>query len=242
MHDLGQMNFKFADKSRGISNCVALASRLQIFEDDNVSELIRSKYISDEFREEQIKEVADQLCLTERVSIFLRSKSFEGKTTEEAEWYSTKFSSETIPDELLQKMKNPASPVGSKKLDLPPANNLIPKNFDVLAKQEDHSAKPKLIKKWEDCDLWYKKDDKFERPKAIVEMKIYTNDCGFGKNLEGRLFANVWREVQSEYLREFNYMADCANLSFDVVNMTDNLNFTWSGFNDSLQNYLKESV
>ena len=66
--------------------------------------------------------------------------------------------------------------MNKKKLGLPPANNLIPKNFDILEKNELYSVKPTLLKQWEDTDLWYKKDDKFERPKAIVSMKIYTND------------------------------------------------------------------
>ena len=36
------------------------------------------------------------------------------------------------------------------------------------------------------------KDDKFERPKAHVNLKIYTNDNNFGEKPEARLFARVW--------------------------------------------------
>jgi secreted Zn-dependent insulinase-like peptidase len=49
-----------------------------------------------------------------------------------------------------------------------------------------------LLKQWENTDLWYKKDDKFLRPKAEVNLKLYTSDCDFGSSTEGRLFANVW--------------------------------------------------
>ena len=48
--------------------------------------------------------------------------------------------------------------------------------------------------------------------------------------------------MQNEYLREFNYMANCANLNFNVTPMQDNLNMTWSGFNDSMPAYIKESI
>ena len=44
-------------------------------------------------------------------------------------------------------------------------------------------------------------------------MKIYTPDCDYGKTLKGRLFAEIWQKVQSEYLREFDYQAQCAYLS-----------------------------
>ena len=78
------------------------------------------------------------------------------------------------------------------------------------------------------------KDDKFERPKAHVSVKIYTNDNEFGLNPKKRVFANVWKNAQDEYLREFKYMADCANLDFSVSLGYDSLNFGWSGFNDSM--------
>ena len=76
---------------------------------------------------------------------------------------------------------------GAKKiLGLPPANKLIPKNFGIKAANPKLSAKPSLIKQWADTDLWYMKDDKFERPKCKVSMKLYTNDCGLGFNAESR--------------------------------------------------------
>lgn len=30
--------------------------------------------------------------------------------------------------------------------------------------------------KWEEAELWYKKDNKFKKPRGIVGMKIYTTD------------------------------------------------------------------
>ncbi len=37
-------------------------------------------------------------------------------------------------------------------------------------------------------------------------------------------------------------MADCAHLGFEITALYDNLDFTWSGYNDSLQNYINESL
>jgi secreted Zn-dependent insulinase-like peptidase len=132
--------------------------------------------------------------------------------------------------------------MGKKKLGLPPVNNLIPKNFGILAKNKEYSETPQLLKQWPGADLWYKKDDKFDRPKSVVSMKIYTKDCDLGTKPESHVFMNMWANMQNDYLREFNYMANCANLSFSVTPMYDNLNFTWSGFNDSMPNYIEESI
>lgn len=110
--------------------------------------------------------------------MYIRSKLFEGKTDKEAEHYNTKYSIEPLSEELKNIIKNPKSSTEKKKLGHPPQNNLIAKNFDVLPEKKEMSAKPFLLKSWDECtDLWYKKDDKFERPKAAVSCKIYTNDC-----------------------------------------------------------------
>jgi secreted Zn-dependent insulinase-like peptidase len=127
-------------------------------------------------------------------------------------------------------------------LDLPPQNNLLPKNFEILPEDASLSDRVKLLKTWDDTEIWYKKDDKFKRPKGIVNFKFYTNDCLFSQTSQGRLFAEVWRQCLDEYLREFTYMASCATLNFDVVVAPDNVEFTWSGFNDSLPVFVIETI
>lgn len=88
----------------------------------------------------------------------------------------------------------------------------MPKVFDILPKNEDYSSKPVLLKQWNDSDLWYKKDDKFNRPKAIINLKYYTNDCMFGRTASARVFVDMWNAILQENLREFIYMGDMANL------------------------------
>ena len=48
--------------------------------------------------------------------------------------------------------------------------------------------------------------------------------------------------MQNEYLREFNYMANCANLNLDVQVNYDSVNFIWSGFNHTMPTYIEESI
>lgn len=139
-------------------------------------------------------------------------------------------------------MESPNCYVDEKKLDFPPRNNLIPKNFSVLPSNSEYSSVPKLLKQWEDTDLWYKKDDKWKKPKAIVTLKIYITDERYGLDKQARLFTNVWLHVQGEYLREFAYTAGQASLSFSITGLHDNLNFSWSGFNDTMPVYIKESL
>ena len=172
----------------------------------------------------------------------LRSKTHEKETDQVEEWYGTKYKVEDFSEALKQKIVNPSINDMKKQLDLPPKNNLIPTNFDILSRNERLSEQTKLLKQWDDTDLWYKKDDTFNRPKSVVSCKLYTKDCHMGKTVKARVFVHLWTQMQNEYLREFNYMANCANLSFNVTPMQDNLNMTWSGFNDSMPTYIKESI
>lgn len=174
----------------------------------------------------------------------MRSPSFKDTdlVSETEEWYGTKYKVTNFTDSLTEKITNPKCEIKQKKLDLPPVNNMIPTNFEVLDKDEKYSEKPQILKQWDDTDLWYKKDDKFEKPKAYINMKIYTTDNDFCVEDSARVFASVWNGVQEEYLREFNYMADCANLSNSVNVVYDNIGFSWSGFNDSMPNYVNETI
>ena len=203
---------------------------------------MRSQYILEEFDHEKLRRIAVELCDPAKMNILLRSKSCEGETDQAEEWYGTKYNVQDIRQELLQKMHQPNLDLSKTNLGLPKANNLIPKNFDILPKHSEFSQEPKLLKQWPDADLWYKKDDKFDRPKSVVSLKIYTSDCHLGLKPEARVFANVWTQILNEHLREFNYMANCANLSFTVSPMFDNVDFQWSGFNDSMPRYIDESI
>lgn len=56
-------------------------------------------------------------------------------------------------------------------------------------------------------------------------MKLYTNDCMFGRTAQGRVFLDVWKAMLEEYLREFYYTASVAEMSACVTGYHDNLNF-----------------
>jgi len=48
--------------------------------------------------------------------------------------------------------------------------------------------------------------------------------------------------VLQELLREFSYMAECAELEFNISLPRDNIDLQWSGFNDSLVSFVSETL
>jgi hypothetical protein len=68
------------------------------------------------------------------------------------------------------------------------------------------------------------KDDKFKRPKAIIDLKYYTNDCMFGRTAQARVFTEIWNNIVKEYMREFYYMASMAEMDAYTAIYHDNFN------------------
>lgn len=72
-NDIGTMQFAFADKGNALSTCVDLSSKTQRFDDSNMKNILRSRYIEDKFDEEKIKMLVDKMCDPSNMLIFLRS-------------------------------------------------------------------------------------------------------------------------------------------------------------------------
>lgn len=128
-----------------MNTCVSIASKMQKFEDSNIQNILRSGYVADIFDEQKISSIASELCNPQNLNIYLRSKSLETECTETEEWYSTKHVITPFSESLLAKMNLPNCPISHKKIDLPPPNTLIPKNFDILPNNPEDSTEPKLV-------------------------------------------------------------------------------------------------
>lgn len=241
---LGNMKFDFIDKGEAISYCIKLASTMQNFEKpEDIPHLIRQSYVADEFDKARVQEFAKLLAQPENTQIYLRSQSFDDKQLDKYQkWYKYNYSSEKYSEDLLSAFKNPVVADNGKKLDLPPLNTLLPTSFEILPENSNLSEQPVLLETSDDHEVWFMKDDKFKRPKGIVNLKFYTNDCETHKSPEGRVFFEVWDICLKEFRREFCYMADLADLSFSHQMAPGSVNFTWSGYNTSLPNFVKECI
>jgi secreted Zn-dependent insulinase-like peptidase len=240
---IANLKFEFLEKGNSTQYCVKLASRMPKFETKEMDYLIKGQYVYEHFDQEKIKLIGAMLADPKNTFTLLLSKSFKEEELGQLEpWYNIKFHSEKYPEALHALMLHPTVKDNGKKLDLPPENKLIPTKFDLHPENKDHSAQPVFASLWEDTDLWFKKDDRFHKPKGHVAAKIYTNDLSYGSASLTRVFAEVWKGCLTEYMREFKYMADCAMLNLEITLPTDNIQFHWSGFSDTLPAYVHETL
>jgi secreted Zn-dependent insulinase-like peptidase len=211
--------------------------------EEDIPHLLRHRYVADHFDRERIKEMGAHLADPNRSIMFLTSKSLDDSNLPLKEkWYNILYSTGKYSTELMSALTSPQVAENGKKLGLPPPNTLLPTNFDVLADEVQYNQVPVLIDAHEAAEIWYKQDKKFKRPKGHIELRIYTNDCNFSKNPEGRLFAELWKECLSEYLREFIYMADCAGLVCELTMYNDNIGMQWLGYSSSLPVFVEETI
>lgn len=52
----------------------------------------------------------------------------------------------------------------------------------------------------------------------------------------------MWQDIVEQHLKEYTYQAETASLKFDLEVGISDINFTWSGFNDSMPNFIKETL
>lgn len=76
-------------------------------------------------------------------------------------WYKIDFKAETYSEDMIKLMKNPSVVDNGKKLDLPPVNNLLPKNLDIVKDDKKNSEECRILKETDGAEVWYWQDNKF---------------------------------------------------------------------------------
>lgn len=230
---VNKMKFDFKDKEKPMSYVNQLSIDLHYYP---VEDVIRRKYMMEEFNADNIKALINKLS-ADTLRIYLSSKSVENECIKTEKWYGTKYIDTLFTKEFLEMYENPqvGSSVNGLVLDLPPKNNFIPQNFYIFAK--DISVLPKLPEKiftTERIDFFFKQDNTFKNPKISANFLIYTNDCGFGFQLEANLLFQIWRRLLDESLRELKYEAQTAAFNIQIHDEVEGLEIKISGFNDTI--------
>lgn len=125
--------------------------------------------------------------------VYLLSKTFTDEMLPLKEkWYKIDYSSESYPEDLYRSLRKPSVAENGKKLDLPPVNTLLPSKFDQLPSDKSLAQKTQLIQSWDVAELWYKKDEKFNKPKGFINVINYTAESDFWSTSLGSAFSDIW--------------------------------------------------
>lgn len=124
-------------------------------------------------------------------------KKFESIVDRKEKWYGTAYKSERIEAKELEAWKNAGT---SDKLHMPPRNEFIPEQLDLVPREEVKEAKrkkklfaddkffilnelfflplqphpfPITLKNTPLSRVWYKQDEEFLLPKAVVYIEMF---------------------------------------------------------------------
>ncbi|XP_048747252.2 insulin-degrading enzyme-like [Ostrea edulis] len=220
---LSDMIFKFKDKEMPINYTSFLARRMQKYP---LPEILSGSYLLTEYRPDLITMVLDKL-VPETMRIGVISKKYADIVDQKEKWYGTDYKVEDIADEKIQKWKNCGL---SENLHLPPRNEFIPTNFELVPREKDCSPLPEMIKETGLTRLWFKQDDKFLLPKACLSFEIsspvaYTDPTNCN-------MTSLFTELFKDALNEYSYDAELAGLSYDLMSTICGMVLQMKGYHE----------
>lgn len=228
---LSDMIFRFKDKEKPINYTSFLARRMQKYP---LNEVLSGSYLLTEYRPDLITMVLDKL-VPETMRIGVIAKKFADVADQKEKWYGTEYKLEDIADEKIQKWKNCGL---SENLHLPPRNEFIPTNFEILSREKDSSALPEMVKETGLSRLWFKQDDKFLLPKACLSFDI-SSPIAYTDPLNCNM-AGLFTELFKDALNEYAYDAELAGLSYDLMNTICGMVLQVKGYHEKQPVLLKK--
>ncbi|CAG0881776.1 unnamed protein product [Darwinula stevensoni] len=232
--NLSSIDFRFKDKENPINYVVQVTLSLREYP---IDEVLSGPYLFDQFKPELISEVLG-LLIPDRVRLTVIAKKFEGTTVHKEEWYGIEYSISDIYPEVIKKWAHLNM---HTELALPPKNEFIPTNFVLHPLPKDAKKTPQLIENSPLFRVWYKQDDRYFRPKAILKFQFVSplayldpTHCNMNNLL-------VW--LFRDALNEYAHSAQVAGLNYSLDCSKYGLQLTIYGFNDFLEilasNFLK---
>ncbi len=141
------------------------------------------------------------------------SQTFGSIATEAEEWYGTKYKTEDIPREKLQRWKDVEL---SDKLHLPERNEFIPSQFELVERDVGAPSHPLIVRETPLSALWFKQDDEFLLPKSSLNVRFRCPQAYHDPHHVNLTYMFV--ELMMDDLTEYTYDAELAGLYYGMAN------------------------
>src|SRR5699024_2630176 len=125
---------------------------------------------------------------------------------------------EKIPEDFMSEIQKALASTPETRtsdLHMPHKNEFVPTRLSVEKKEVSQPSKsPKLIRHDDRVRLWFKKDDRFWVPKAILQITlrnplVWATPANYVKS---RLYCELVRDA----LNEYSYDAELAGLDYNL--------------------------
>lgn len=233
MKRMGEVNFRFRQKSRAVTFTYSTSSVMQ-------KPLPRNWLLSGSSRLRKFDPDAVaqsiQYLRPDNFRLMISSQDHLPPLDQKEKWYKTEYAVQKIPDELSTQLEIAAQCSAKDRppgLHLPHKNEFIPTRLDVEKREVLEPAKaPKLIRNDQTVRLWWKKDDRFWVPKSNLFTTIRTESAH--ATPADTVKATLFCELVKDSLSEYSYDADISGLSYTLANVKYGIVINLGGYSDKL--------
>ncbi|KAL7034103.1 hypothetical protein ACKWTF_007861 [Chironomus riparius] len=229
---LNEMQFRFKDKENPLSLVSNIVHQMITYP---IPDVLSANYILTEWREDLINDILQRLN-PQNCRITIVGQKIGDKCTETEKWYSTKYHTEKIDPETIERWTNCGT---NKKLYLPEPNLFIPTDFNLLSVETNEKIHPLIIHDMPWMRVWYKQDNEFLKPKMFIGVD-FSNPNVYSDPLNCNL-THLFVSLFKDSINEFLYAAELAGLRFNISNTTNGISMIISGYSDK-QSKLLETI
>jgi insulysin len=233
LNTLGKIKFTFKEKESSPAQFVTkLAQELMYYPIERV--LVASHFTSKPFEAGLIASACQSLSVR-KMRVSLISKDFAGLTDCKETWFGVDYKVDKVDIKDACEACVPDS-----KLSFPRRNRFVPRDFRVLvrseSKVESSGLFPKKIYSSATSQLWYKADDEFKQPKAMLKFRI--SNPFVCSNAKMACVQRLFVDAVNDSLREELYQANLAGFVYSVVSSVNGIVISVFGFSHKLKTVL----
>ncbi|CAO1404402.1 unnamed protein product [Diamesa tonsa] len=224
MQQIRNINFKYKTERSEIVNARTLVQKMKTYP---ATDIMRAGAILIEFDGDVISKFIEMLNIN-NLNIMLLTKSHDHYDQKE-KWFGTEYTTIDFPEKYVKLWNEKKI---NSEFSLPPVNKYICTNFD-LHNRETPTEHPEKVFHNDICDVWYKLDNKFDRPHGIVKICLISPKH-MSSNFNATL-TELYTIFLDRYTYENFYAADEAGFTYTVTSDKKGLQLTFSGYNEKLE-------
>jgi len=140
INSVGELKYNFPERTDALSLVKSYSRRLAHTDESEVDNLVKGNFMST-YNANALKDIAEMLCDSNRVMIFLMSPDLEDECKKQEHYMMTKYIVKDISGDLLKAIEKP----GKASVDLHIANGLIAKDTSIAELDGNFCVAPQEI-------------------------------------------------------------------------------------------------
>ena len=225
LKNVGETKFHFRDKQSAGYYVREICSGMQVYDRSDL--LLAIHQVPREFREDAIRAALDVMTV-DRARVLWLSPAHKGKVSGVEPWYKTEYEAEPMSEALAGELRSCGL---NERLMLPARNQFIPTNFDLVEPEEGFD-RPRMVRKTESSEVWYKPDTRFKTPKGQVYLSLVMPESY--ATPEAAVCTNLLTKLLVDSMNEVTYYAEVAGLAYAVQSTTTGMQLIFSGYSHKL--------